>query len=212
MTKQKILIVDDIEANLISLERVLADLNVTVVRASGGNDALIAILNHDFALAIIDVQMPGMDGYELAEYIRSEKKTESLPVIFLSAVYSDEYHVFKGYESGAVDFMTKPFNPYYLVRKIEIFLEPARQKELLRENLEIEHSKNYLESVYGSPTYYPTLFFAFYDNSYSGFFGGSKTVDTYDETGTYNISKDRFAFLGAASKKSVISLSGYLTK
>lgn len=72
--------------------------------------------------------------------------------------------------------------------------------------------KNYLESVYGSPTYYPTLFFAFYDNSYSGFFGGSKTVDTYDETGTYNISKDRFAFLGAASKKSVISLSGYLTK
>lgn len=150
MTKQKILIVDDIEANLISLERVLADLNVTVVRASGGNDALIAILNHDFALAIIDVQMPGMDGYELAEYIRSEKKTESLPVIFLSAVYSDEYHVFKGYESGAVDFMTKPFNPYYLVRKVEIFLELARQKELLRENLEIEHSKNYLESVVGA--------------------------------------------------------------
>ncbi len=150
MTKQKILIVDDIEANLISLERVLAGLNVQVVRASSGNDALIAILNHDFALAIIDVQMPVMDGYELAEYIRSEKRTESLPVIFLSAVYSDEYHVFKGYESGAVDFMTKPFNPYYLVRKVEIFLELARQKELLREKLEIEHSKNYLESVVGA--------------------------------------------------------------
>lgn len=150
MTKQKILIVDDIEANLISLQRVLAGLNVQVVRASSGNDALIAILNHDFALAIIDVQMPVMDGYELAEYIRSEKRTESLPVIFLSAVYSDEYHVFKGYESGAVDFMTKPFNPYYLVRKVEIFLELARQKELLREKLEIEHSKNYLESVVGA--------------------------------------------------------------
>lgn len=150
MTKQKILIVDDIEANLISLERVLADLDVSVVRASSGNDALIAILNHDFALAIIDVQMPGMDGYELAEYIRSDHKTESLPVIFLSAVYSDEYHVFKGYESGAVDFMTKPFNPFYLIKKVEIFLELARQKELLREKLEIEHSKNYLESVVGA--------------------------------------------------------------
>lgn len=150
MTRQKILIVDDIEANLISLERVLADLNVNVIRASSGNDALIAVLNNDFALAIIDVQMPVMDGYELAEYIRGEKKTESLPVIFLSAVYSDEYHVFKGYESGAVDFMTKPFNPYYLVRKVEIFLELDRQKELLRESLEIEHSKNYLESVVGA--------------------------------------------------------------
>ncbi len=150
MTRQKILIVDDIEANLISLERVLAGLQVTVIRASSGNDALIAILNHDFALAIIDVQMPVMDGYELAEYIRGEKKTESLPVIFLSAVYSDEYHVFRGYESGAVDFMTKPFNPYYLIRKVEIFLELDRQKELLRESLKIEHSKNYLESVVGA--------------------------------------------------------------
>lgn len=150
MNRQKILIVDDIEANLISLERVLSGLDVSVIRASNGNDALIAVLNHDFALAIIDVQMPVMDGYELAEYIRSEEKNSSLPVIFLSAVYSDEYHVFKGYESGAVDFMTKPFNPYYLIRKVEIFLKLNRQKELLNEKLDIEISKNYLESVVGA--------------------------------------------------------------
>lgn len=150
MVKQKILIVDDIEANLISLERVLHELDVTIVRARSGNDALIAILNHEFALAIVDVQMPGMDGYELVEYIRSEEKTAQLPVIFLSAVYSDEYHVFKGYESGAVDFVTKPFNPFFLTTKVRIFLDLDKKRTELIEKIELEKSKNYLESVLGS--------------------------------------------------------------
>lgn len=147
MRKQKILIVDDIDANLISLERVLLDLDVTIIRAKSGNEALIAILNHDFAMAIVDVQMPEMDGYELVELIRSEGRTKELPVIFVSAVYSDEYHVFKGYESGAVDFITKPYNPYYLLSKVKVFLDIDRQKFTLLETIELEKSRNYLESI-----------------------------------------------------------------
>lgn len=150
MRKQKILIVDDIDANLIALEKVLRDLQVTVIRASSGNEALIAILNHDFAMAIVDVQMPEMDGYELVELIRSEGRTKDLPVIFLSAVYSDEYHVFKGYESGAVDFVTKPYNPYYLLSKVKVFLDIDQQKFTLLETIELEKSKNYLESIFRS--------------------------------------------------------------
>lgn len=150
MRKQKILIVDDIDANLISLEKVLLDLQATIIRARSGNEALIAILNHDFAMAIVDVQMPEMDGYELVELIRSEGRTKDLPVIFLSAVYSDEYHVFKGYESGAVDFVTKPYNPYYLLSKVKVFLDIDKQKFTLLETIELEKSRNYLESIFRS--------------------------------------------------------------
>lgn len=150
MRKQKILIVDDIDANLISLEKVLLDLEATIIRARSGNEALIAILNHDFAMAIVDVQMPEMDGYELVELIRSEGRTKDLPVIFLSAVYSDEYHVFKGYESGAVDFVTKPYNPYYLLSKVKVFLDIDQQKFTLLETIELEKSRNYLESIFRS--------------------------------------------------------------
>ncbi len=145
--KQKILIVDDKVENLITLEKVLQALDVDIVKADCGNDALKATLNQDFALAILDVQMPEMDGYELAEYLRNEEKTKHLPMIFLSAVYSDEYHVFKGYEAGAVDFVTKPYNPYYLTSKVKIFLQLDEQKKELQEKLELEKSKNYLESI-----------------------------------------------------------------
>jgi len=132
--RQKVLIVDDKSANLYALEQVLQVLEeVELVKASNGNDALIAILNHDFALAILDVQMPDMDGYELAEFIRSEEKSKFLPVIFLSAVFSDEFHVFKGYRAGAVDFITKPFNPEVLLSKVEIFLKLDMQKKELNE-------------------------------------------------------------------------------
>ncbi len=145
--KQKILIVDDKKENLIVLEKVLQALDVDIVKAESGNDALKATLNHDFALAILDVQMPEMDGYELAEYLRNEEKTKHLPMIFLSAVYSDDYHVFRGYEAGAVDFVTKPYNPYYLVSKVNIFLQLDKQKHELLEKIELEKSKNYLESI-----------------------------------------------------------------
>jgi DNA-binding response OmpR family regulator len=126
--RQKILIVDDRLENLFALEKILSVTGAEILKATSGNDALIASLNHEFALAILDVQMPGMNGYELADYLRGEKKTRYLPVIFLTAVHSDEYHVFKGYEAGAVDFITKPFNPEILVGKVSVFLELDRQR------------------------------------------------------------------------------------
>jgi signal transduction histidine kinase len=143
---QKILIVDDKVENLYALERILNQTDVEVIQAAGGNDALIASLNHDFALSILDVQMPGMDGYELAELLRSQERTRNLPIIFLTAVYRDEDHVHRGYKAGAVDFMTKPFDPGILLCKVNVFLELDRQRttvskmrdELLRINEALE--------------------------------------------------------------------------
>ena len=136
---QKILIVDDREENLFALEKVLEKVDADIIKATSGNDALIASLNHDFALAILDVQMPGMDGYELAEFIRAQEKTRDVPIIFMSAVYSDDYYVFKGYDAGGVDYMVKPYNPLVLLSKVSVFLQLDRQHtELLkhREHLE----------------------------------------------------------------------------
>src|SRR5687767_3722885 len=96
--KPKILIVDDRPENLKALEVVLQDMEVELVRATSGNDALKATIHHDFALAILDIQMPEMDGFELASILREEKKTNQLPFIFISAIYTDNFNVFKGYE------------------------------------------------------------------------------------------------------------------
>jgi len=126
-SRQKILIVDDKPENLYTLDKVLSTTDAEIIQASSGNEALVASLNHDFALAIVDVQMPDMDGYELAELLRSEKKTRHLPIIFLSAVYSDDYHIFRGYEAGGVDFVTKPYNPEILLGKVKVYLQLDRQ-------------------------------------------------------------------------------------
>jgi PAS domain S-box-containing protein len=131
--KPKILIVDDKPANLFSLAQILKETGAEIISAENGNAALTASLNHDFALALLDVQMPGMDGYELAEWLRSEQKTEALPIIFVSAVYSSNYHVFKGYDAGAVDFLVKPYNPKILLSKVNVFLKLGRQKAQLRQ-------------------------------------------------------------------------------
>ena len=129
--RNKILIVDDRSENLFALENVLRPLDVDVVSATSGNEALKATLNHDFSLAIIDVQMPGMDGYELAMLMRGPGEASGIPIIFLSAVFSDEAHIFKGYDSGAVDFITKPFIPEILLSKIKVFLALDRHKRAL---------------------------------------------------------------------------------
>ncbi len=138
---QKILIVDDKAANLFSLEQILKETNAKIIMADNGNDALIASLNHSFAIALLDVQMPGMDGYELAEFLRGEEKTKDLPIIFVSAVYSSEHHVFKGYDAGAVDFLVKPYNPKVLLSKVNVFLTLDRQKKML------EASQNRLAGI-----------------------------------------------------------------
>ena len=129
----KILIVDDKPNNLISLEAILQDIDAELICAEDGNSALRKTLKHDFALAILDVQMPGMDGYELAQLIHNRKRTSNLPVIFVSAIYSDDFHVFKGYESGCVDFITKPFDPKIMVNKVRIFTNLFIQKQQLQD-------------------------------------------------------------------------------
>ena len=131
--KQKILIVDDKPANLFSLAQILKEVDAEIIQCTNGNDALIASLQHDFVLALLDVQMPDMDGYELAAFLRSEEKTRELHIIFISAIYSSEFHVFKGYEAGAVDFLTKPYNPKILINKVRVFLALDNQKCLLQE-------------------------------------------------------------------------------
>jgi len=133
--RPKVLLVDDRPENLIALERLLEDLNVTFVRATSGNEALIQVLQDDFAIALIDVQMPEMDGFETVELMRQDKKTMHLPVIFVSAVYKDDYHQIKGIETGAVDFITKPVVPQILRGKVKVFLDLYRNKMAMEEEI-----------------------------------------------------------------------------
>ncbi|MBU1012644.1 MAG: response regulator [Bacteroidetes bacterium] len=127
----KILIVDDKVENLVALETVLAGLDVEFIRALSGNEALTLTLHHKFALGIIDIQMPGIDGYETVQLLHDDPNTEFFPVIFVSAIYKEEFHVIKGIESGAVDFISKPIVPEILKGKVRVFLELHRQKEAL---------------------------------------------------------------------------------
>jgi len=130
----KILIVDDKPQNLFALDKTLRKLkNAEVIQAASGAEALGLTLKHDFCLAIVDVQMPEMDGYELVELLRGNPPTANLPVIFVSAIFSDEYHHRKGYNAGAVDFMSKPFNPEILLSKVRVFLDLYRQRVKLQE-------------------------------------------------------------------------------
>ena len=131
--RQKILIVDDREENLFALEKILRETGVDVVKAVSGNEALAATLRNDFALAILDVQMPGMNGFELADHLRGDEKTRSMPIIFLTAAFTDEENLFKGYEAGAVDYIIKPFNPVVLNGKVAAFLELAKYRSKLED-------------------------------------------------------------------------------
>ena len=131
--KPKILIVDDKLENLYALDKLLKELDVQVVQALSGAEALGLTLEQDFCVAIVDIQMPEMDGYGLVELLRSNQDTATLPVIFVSAIYSDEYHHRKGYEAGAVDFMSKPFVPEILLNKVQVFIDLYRQRKALQE-------------------------------------------------------------------------------
>ncbi len=152
--RPKILIVDDRPENLVALEVVLKHLDVELVKAHSGNEALMATLYHDFALALLDIQMPDMDGYELATILREEERTATLPFIFISAVYTDHINIFKGYEQGAFSFITKPFQPEILINKVKFFIEKHQQKvslhqlnqTLAEKNLALQEMNQDLES------------------------------------------------------------------
>jgi|GEM_PF-1246813 len=130
-----ILAVDDTPANLVALERVLGSIEARIIRASSGEEALALCLRHRFALAILDVQMPGMDGYELAEILLGDPATSRTPIIFMTAAFFDERHIFKGYVTGAVDYIIKPYNPEMLQAKVRVFLELAQQRQQLEQML-----------------------------------------------------------------------------
>jgi PAS domain S-box-containing protein len=129
--RQKILIVDDKKENLLALRQILEGVDVDIVEATGGNQALAATLDHRFALAILDVMMPEMDGYELAGHLRGDAKTQNIPIIFLTAIYSEKDRIFKGYQAGAVDYIVKPYSPIVLLAKVRIFLDLDRAHENL---------------------------------------------------------------------------------
>ncbi|MBF0458142.1 MAG: response regulator [Nitrospirae bacterium] len=144
---QNILIVDDRPENLLVLETILTQLpDVNIVKALSGKDALWSVLRDDVALVILDVQMPEMDGFETAALIRSNNKTKEIPIIFISAVSTDEKYIFKGYVAGAVDYLVKPINDEILKSKVNAFLAIHKQKQLIREQSEqLSKVNEYLE-------------------------------------------------------------------
>lgn len=132
----KILAVDDIAANLTALDAVLAKPDVEILHASSGAQALEMLLEHDFGLAILDVHMPEMDGFELAELMRGSKRTSHIPILFLTAAGHDSQRAFRGYATGAVDFLFKPVDARVLAAKVDVFVQLARQKQQLAEQLQ----------------------------------------------------------------------------
>jgi two-component system, sensor histidine kinase and response regulator len=132
----KVLAVDDIEENLVALAALLDRPALEMIRARSGTEALEALLAHDIALALLDVQMPGMDGFELAELMRGSERTKHVPIIFLTAGAPDRTRVFQGYDAGAVDFLFKPIDPHLLTAKVDVFVELHRQKRQLASQLE----------------------------------------------------------------------------
>lgn len=123
-----ILAVDDVEQNLIAIEALLRSGNINVLKATSGTQALELLLTHEVALALLDVQMPGMDGFELATFIRGSERTRHVPLIFLTAGTREPEKYFRGYGAGAVDFLYKPLDPDVLKSKVEIFVELHQQK------------------------------------------------------------------------------------
>lgn len=133
--KANILIVDDRHENLYVLEKILTPLNINVYKATSGTDALSIALQEELGLILLDVQMPEMDGYEVMELFHLEKRLMNIPVIFITAHYTDELHRMKGYNLGAVDYLYKPLDEKILLSKVNVFLELHRQK---RENYKLK--------------------------------------------------------------------------
>ena len=122
------LLVDDLEENLLALEALLGTEDISILKAGSGEEALELLLQHDVALALLDVQMPGMDGFELAEFMRSSERAKHVPIIFLTAGSADQQRRFRGYEAGAVDFIQKPIEADILRSKARIFFDLYRQR------------------------------------------------------------------------------------
>lgn len=128
-----ILIVDDTKANLISLEAILEGENLNILTVSNGNDALKMLLKIKIDIILLDVQMPGMNGFEVAELMRANHKTKDIPIIFITAINKEEEYIFKGYELGAVDYLYKPISNEILKSKVKVFVKLNEQTKIIEE-------------------------------------------------------------------------------
>jgi PAS domain S-box-containing protein len=136
LAREKILVVDDSAENLVSIEAALEGLGQEVITARSGKEALRQLLEHDFALILLDVKMPEMDGFQTAELIRARRRSVQTPILFLTAYRSDD-HLFRGYDLGAVDFLLKPIVPEILRSKVSVFVDLSRHAALLRRQAEV---------------------------------------------------------------------------
>ncbi|MFI5660435.1 two-component system response regulator [Streptomyces sp. NPDC051684] len=137
--RASILIVDDMEDNLTALEAVLGPLNEPLVRARSGEEAMKALLRRQFAVVLLDIRMPGMDGFETATNIKRLDQTKDVPIIFLTGTEADTGYAFRGYATGAADYLTKPFDPWVLRAKVTVFLDLHRKNRQLQRLLTREH-------------------------------------------------------------------------
>lgn len=144
--KIPLLLVDDRPENLIALEGLLEDMGLDIFKATSGDEALRLTLKHDFAIVLMDVRMPDMDGYETAELMRATPKTGRLPIIFVTAAMKDSEHQFKGYEAGAFDYLLKPIEPTILRSKVRVFCE------LYQQRLRLEMHEQQLETLVSERT------------------------------------------------------------
>ncbi len=136
----KFLIVDDREENLIALEALLRRDGLEVLKARTGDEALEILLVHDVALALLDVQMPEMDGFALAELMRGSERSRHVPIIFVTAGVQEQHRVFRGYDAGAVDFLFKPIEPRILKHKASVFFDLYKQRQELAETLAVNET------------------------------------------------------------------------
>jgi signal transduction histidine kinase len=134
--ESKLLIVDDLPDNLLALEALVRGPARRVFQATSAEQALALLLEHEFALAILDVQMPDMNGFELAEMMRSTERTRHIPIIFVSAAGREMNYAFKGYESGAVDFLQKPLDAHAVNSKVSVFVDLYRHRKALRHEMD----------------------------------------------------------------------------
>ena len=138
----KLLIVDDLPENLLALEALIKRDDRIVYKALSADEALSLLLQHEFAMAILDVQMPGMNGFELAEMMRGTDRTKNIPIVFVSAAGREMNYAFKGYESGAVDFLHKPLDIHAVKSKVNVFVDLYRQSKAVQRQVEaLERSR-----------------------------------------------------------------------
>jgi CheY-like chemotaxis protein len=150
----KILIVDDRPENLLALEAILQGLGHELIKAHSGEEALKRLLTEDFALILLDVQMPGMDGFETATHIKQRERTRDVPIVFLTAIDGEAHQAFRGYAAGAVDYLSKPFDPWVLRAKVGVFIELyERRRELAQQADELRRQLD----QYTSPDVQPQL-------------------------------------------------------